>query len=254
METEDRYRRWEYRRLIAWPERIRREAPVLGEVLRSGPNPRILDLGCGTGEHVRALAALGFRAVGVDNSASMVAAARAAGLQEGVEIVEGDLRDLPDLVEPGFGGALCLGNVLPHLREPDDLGRLARGLRAVLAPGAPFLLQILNYERIRQLGERSLPVNVRPGDDGAEIVFLRLMQARPDGSVSFFPSTLELRPDEDPPLRVVRSQRVELRGWTRPELEQALSAAGFTSFTAWGGFDRAPYEPRASRDLLLLSR
>ncbi len=254
MTSDDPYRRCDYRRSIAWPARIRREAPVLRELLESGPNRRVLDLGCGTGEHVRALAELGFEAVGVDRSPSMLAQARAGGESAGVTFVEADLRDLEGRLEPGFGGAVCLGNVLPHLREEADLERFCQGARAVLAAGAPLLLQVLNYEGIRLRGERALPVNVRPAEDGAEIVFLRLMQTRPDGSVAFFPSTLELRPDEDPPLRVVRSQKVELRGWTRSQLQASLERAGFPETRAWGDFARSPFVVEASRDLILLAR
>ncbi|MBK9967495.1 MAG: hypothetical protein IPP07_22530 [Holophagales bacterium] len=47
----DPYARLSYRRLIAWPARIQREAPFLREVLAGAPSKRLLDLGCGTGEH-----------------------------------------------------------------------------------------------------------------------------------------------------------------------------------------------------------
>jgi len=74
----DKYSRLEYRRLIAWPSRIEREADLLGRVLSSGPSNRVLDLGCGTGEHSRYLAKEGYRVVAVDSSESMIATAREA--------------------------------------------------------------------------------------------------------------------------------------------------------------------------------
>ncbi|MGB5173380.1 MAG: class I SAM-dependent methyltransferase, partial [Thermoanaerobaculia bacterium] len=85
----DKYSRLEYRRLIAWPSRIEREADLLGRVLSSGPSERVLDLGCGTGEHARFLAQQGFSVVGIDSSESQIATAREAPQLAGIEYLQG---------------------------------------------------------------------------------------------------------------------------------------------------------------------
>jgi len=254
---DDPYSRLDYRRMVAWPQRQRREWPLLSEVLAAAPARRVLDLGCGTGEHARLLADHGYEVVGIDRSETMIAKAREAGEPSGVRFVVGDLRRLGDLAVLGsFGAALCLGNTLPHLSEPGDFDRFAEGLARVLAPGAPLLLQVLNYDRIFERGERHLPLNFRAapeGEDG-ELVFLRLMTPRADGTVIFNPSTLRYRPDAEPPLEVDHARRVVLRGWRQSQIEQALDGAGFGHFTAWGSFDQAAFEPMDSRDLVLRAR
>lgn len=257
MAHHDPYSRLDYRRMVAWPRRREREWPLLREILATAPARRVLDLGCGTGEHSRLFAEQGFEVVGVDRSETMIAKAREAGEPEGVRFVQGDLREVEDLAGLGrSGAAVCLGNTLPHLTEQQDLERLAAGLGRSLLPGAPLLLQILNYDRIFERGERHLPLNFRPapeGEDG-ELVFLRLMTPRPDGTVIFNPSTLRYRPDADPPLTVDHARRVVLRGWRRSEIEAVLGRAGFEGFEAWGSFEKDPFEPRESRDLLLCTR
>jgi hypothetical protein len=100
-------------------------------------------------------------------------------------------------------------------------------LHDILLPGGLLLVQMLNYEGVLATGRRALPVNVRPGDDGKEIVFLRLMSPAGDGRVSFFPATLELDPEAEQPITVTTSRRVDLRAWTRADLGAALGAAGF---------------------------
>ena len=102
-------------------------------------------------------------------------------------------------------------------------------------------------------GVRHLPLNFRPHDDG-EIVFLRLMRMHDDGRVSFFPSSLSFDPERDPPVEVVSSRRVELRGWRQPELLDALAAAGFEHVESLGSFERASYDPDESADLILVAR
>lgn len=258
MSTRDPYSRVEYRRLIAWPQRIRREWPLIEETLSTGPSRRLLDLGCGTGEHARFLAAQGLDVVGVDGSESMLEKARDQPLPPNLRFVAGDLTRLEEAVGGFFDGAICLSNTLPHLTTREDLYSFFRGLRLRLAEGAPVLVQLLNYERIFARGERHLPINFRP-DGAGEIVFLQLMKAREptgrdSGGVLFFPTTLKLDPDAEVPVSVITSRLVELRGWRRTELEEALAAAGFGDRELYGAFDGSPYQAEASRDLILVAR
>jgi len=39
--NDDPYSRVDYRRMVAWPERIRREAPFLREFLKRAPTPSV---------------------------------------------------------------------------------------------------------------------------------------------------------------------------------------------------------------------
>jgi len=250
--ADDAYSRVDYRRMIAWPARIEREWPFLESILGTAPNPRLLDLGCGTGEHSRFLAAKGFDVVGIDSSPAMIAKALDGGAQRGVRFIEGDIAVLGSLVEPGFGAAICLGNTLPHVQTPAALDHMLQDLRRVLSPDAPFLLQVLNYERIFATRQRFLPLNFREDAKG-EVVFLRLMDPRQDGTVIFTPSTLRYRPDAEPPLEVVASKSVRLHGWTRPELDAALAGNGYASLMHFGTVADVPYDAN-SPDLVILAR
>ena len=251
--ADDPYSRVDYRRFVSWPQRIQREWPFLERVLTTAPSRRVLDLGCGTGEHARFLATAGFAVVGIDASDSMLAKAREVPTVGDVEFIAGDMADVERLTVGSFGAALCLGNTLPHVRDMETLARFLAGLRARLLPGAPFVLQILNYERIFGTQQRFLPLNFRTEDD-EQIVFLRLMQLRPDGMVVFTPSTLRYRPDGEPPLEVVASRNVLLRGWTQPDLDAALGAAGFARRTLFGTVGEVPFVPLESVDCVIVAR
>ncbi|BDU68472.1 hypothetical protein GETHOR_05730 [Geothrix oryzae] len=249
--SRDAYGRLSYRGLIAWPERLKREEPLFRRVLEAAPSRRVLDLGCGTGEHARFLASLGFEPTGVDASPSQVEAARLA--DPGGRYVQGSLTALPGLVEPGFGAALCVGNTLPHLTEADDLRRCFTGLASRLLPGGRFLLQTLNYDRILDRGERTFPVMVRPGEEGAETVFLRLMTPQPDGRITFTPATLRWRPGTGAPLELVSAEEIQLRGWRRAEVEALLQESGFEVREVLGTMTGESWSP-ASPDLVVLAQ
>lgn len=57
---------------------IARLGEDLLELLAAKPGERVLDLGCGTGRHVAALAARGVEAIGLDSDAAMIKSAKAA--------------------------------------------------------------------------------------------------------------------------------------------------------------------------------
>ena len=100
----DAYGRIAYRGLIAWPERLQREAPLFQRVLAGAPSLRVLDLGCGSGEHTRFLKSLGYQATGVDASLSQLEAARSAD-PTGSYLQLG-LTTLAEGIEEGQGAAL----------------------------------------------------------------------------------------------------------------------------------------------------
>ncbi len=255
--SDDRYAKIDYRSLIAWGPRLEREWPLLDEILRGAPSKSILDLGSGTGEHARFLAANGFDVTGVDSSPAMLEKSRAAaGEQPNLRFLAGDMRHLANVVEGRFGAAVCLGNALPHLSGEGDLRDLAAGLRRVLLPGAPFVAQIITYDRIEAKKERALPLTFLPdpNDPAATIIFLRTMEFLPDGRVIFMPTTLRQRPDRDEPLELVATQRVEIRGWRRAEIERTFREAGFASVEVFGSYQKGPFEAAESRDVILVAR
>jgi SAM-dependent methyltransferase len=246
----DAYGRITYRNLIAWPERLQREAPLLQRVLEGAPSRLVLDLGCGSGEHTRFLNALGFEATGVDASPSQLEAALAA--EPGGGYVQAGLTELAAVIGAGQGGAICLGNTLPHLCEEDQVRACFGGLAQVLLPGAPFLLQLLNYDRILDRGERTFPVVLRPGETGGEsTVFLRLMTHHGGGRLTFTPATLRYQPGAEAPLALIAAHDVPLRGWRRAELETLLTDSGFRVREVLGTMTGEAWSPGAS-DLVVV--
>lgn len=249
----DPYSRVNYRRVVAWPARIRREAPFLRENLKHAPERSVLDLGCGTGEHCRFLVDEGFQVVGLDRSESMIGQAEEKPLRAELRFILGEIQELKQKVKDTFGAAICLGNTLVHLVGEEDLKRSFAGLIRVLKDGGIFLFQILNYERIFEKNVRYLPLNFRPGDEG-EIVFLRLMEHLGDGRVRFCPSTLKYDAEADPPLQVVKSRIVDLRGWKRADLLPLLEQAGFGIVGVHGDMEGSPFDPHNSHDLVVIAR
>lgn len=253
MADDDPFSLIDYRRLIDWPTRLAREWPFFARALADAPSRRILDLGCGPGEHARLFVSHGFEVVGIDASEAQLANAREQGESAALRFIKGDIADVEALTEGTFGAAICVGNTLPSVPNDERMSRLADGLRRRLLPGARWVTQILNYDRVAATRQRALPVNVLPDEDG-ELVFLRLMDPKPDGRVIFTPAMLRYRSGGDPPLELLAARHADMRGWRLAELEPILRAAGFDPIEALGGIDGAPFDAEASSDLVLVAR
>ena len=93
----------------------------------------VLDVGCGPGRHVRALARRGVLALGVDISAGAVSLAR----RRGTAVIEGSV--FSRVPRAGaWGSALLLDGNLGIGGDPE---RLLRRVRALLAPGGSILVE-----------------------------------------------------------------------------------------------------------------
>jgi SAM-dependent methyltransferase len=122
------------------PEKIRR----LGSLLRLGPHSRVLDVACGKAGPALVLAQeFGCSVLGVEREAVFVAAGRqrvaAAGLDGGIEIVEGDAAAFP--LEPeAWDAALCLGASFVYHDLAGTLAALAPAVRSggFVAVGEPY--------------------------------------------------------------------------------------------------------------------
>ena len=109
---------------------------------------RILDVGCGNGVPVtEALVKAGYRLVGLDSSAGMLARFRSN--LPGASVVRGDARHCP-FVNAGFDAAISMGMMF-HLSRGDQAAAFASVSR-VLKPGAPFLFTGAEIEEADDAG------------------------------------------------------------------------------------------------------
>lgn len=98
-----------------------------------GPGVRVLELGCGSGEFTRRLAATGARLVALDLSAELLARARGRTPPPGARFLRGNAMTLPFRDESV--DVVCGCSVLHHL----DVETALREVRRVLRPGGRLL-------------------------------------------------------------------------------------------------------------------
>jgi SAM-dependent methyltransferase len=109
-----------------------------------GPR-RLLDLGCGTGNHALPLAQRGHSVVGVDRSASMLEQARAKASAAGAHSLvfhHGDIRGLD--VGRRFDAVLMMFTVLGYQLEDADVAAALATVHRHLDPGGLFIFDVWN--------------------------------------------------------------------------------------------------------------
>jgi SAM-dependent methyltransferase len=129
---------------------------MMVEVLALEPGDRVLDLACGSGEHVVRLAKRGLEVVGVDIAPSLVAHCRERAAEEGAETARFQQGDMRELAYDGeFDAVLLLSGSFGFFDDAtneDVLARIARALRPPLpegeGPGGRVLIDVFDPARM----------------------------------------------------------------------------------------------------------
>lgn len=122
------------------PWDIGRPQPAFRALAEAGAiRGRVLDVGCGTGEHALMAAGLGLDATGVDLASTALRAARDKAHDRGLtaRFLRQDARRLADLGE-SFDTVLDCG--LFHIFNNDDRATFVASLRSVLQPGGRYFM------------------------------------------------------------------------------------------------------------------
>ena len=134
------------------------EVAFLVEELGLEPGMRVLDVGCGPGRHVNALAALGIETVGLDISQRFVDVGASAGV-DGATFVRGDARAMAFDEEFDAAISLCQGAFglggPPQSLDPfnlDNDAAVLAGIWRALRPGGRAALTAFSaYFQVRWL-------------------------------------------------------------------------------------------------------
>jgi len=141
---------------VRWGQFSLRYIPFLETVLaRHDLQPgAILDLACGTGTLIAALARRGSRIVGLDMSPHMLASARRnCASHPNVSFEVGDFRAFD--LQTRFDLILCCFDSLNYLSHVDELSDVFRCVRAHLGSKGLFVFDVVNENHCRRVAGHS---------------------------------------------------------------------------------------------------
>ena len=233
----------DYDRMTSPGKRMERERTYFKTVIEHYGIKNALDIGCGTGHHMKLLAEAGLSVIGIDPSEKMLEQARAslATFGDRCRLYPGKLESLPPLEPESFDAAFSMGNTLPHVLNENDLIRGLEGANRVLKKGGVFVLQILNYARVLKEGNRI--VNVTKNDEKTFVRFYDFLS----GMLRFNILIIE----ENGGKLSHELISTELRPWQSKELLAYLERGGFSIRATYGDIDRNVYSPDLSANLII---
>lgn len=116
-------------------------------------DPALLDLGCGTGEHLDKVSKLNLRCTGIDKSGNMLAIARKRFPNAGT-FIECDMVHL-DFYE-NFTIVVCLFGSFDYILEDQDVDRVFWNTWRSLIPGGIGIFEIWNAKPILRIRNKNL--------------------------------------------------------------------------------------------------
>ena len=232
-----------YEQLVPYYELIegrdwRAEIKLIASILREHGSHTIVDLGCGTGYHVRTLAKLGFDATGVDISRQNILFARRKAKQERVHprfVVGSYYQYRP---AKSVDAALCLNWSIPT--RDDEMRRFLSNAQSMLRIGG---LLIVDFERVSEIVWRDVGKPIVNSWNLKELMIVRVSVGEMLSNVLYsrdvyiiYPKrTQQLFPDEFTRYRAARSRnlaevhadRSYVRFFSIPEIRRFATRSGF---------------------------
>ncbi|MFO7156109.1 MAG: class I SAM-dependent methyltransferase [Pseudomonadota bacterium] len=219
-----------------------KEAPRIAAALALAPGARVLDLGCGNGRHVLALARRGFDVTGIDFSTALLEEARAARESEGLscQFVLADARNLPIETLPPFDAVISIFTSFGLFSEVENEA-VARNMAACLKPGGRLLLDLGNRALLESAsGQRVW--SRRPGGYLLDEFFYDADTHRFHGNRILITDGVE------------RRYPFDHRAYSEPEIRALLRKVGLRVLAVHGSLDRTPFNPRSPRMVVLAEK
>jgi SAM-dependent methyltransferase len=218
---------------------------LIRNLLKGKQNPTLLDLGCGTGEHMEQLQQLGFNCTGIDKSRDMLRIAQMRFPHSG-NYLEGDIASF-DFFED-FDIIISLFGTFNYIIEDEDIVRALWNTWKAMKPGGIGLFEVWNAIPIRKIQEKTLGHISTTKFEGVIIDRERGFSLI-DGNKTIVKVNYRYTVSSDGFEETVLDKHV-MRAFEREEIEGFIRESGFSIKNVYANALREPYRETSNRMIL----
>lgn len=225
-----------------------RQREFFEHLLGSGPAASVLDVGCGTGEHLAWFSARGLRCHGLEPDEAMFRELKRRSWPGTVPtLVQAGVEALPQAIGEQADLVLCLGNTLPHLSGRETMRESLRRMAGALSLAGRLVLQTVNFDKVLAEGRGVFPVIERALPGGGRISFHREydLGGLPD-HILFRTRLVTPAGERSAAWPLVPLRRDELAGFARD--------AGLDEIVVFGDYGRVPFAADSPALILVAQR
>lgn len=246
-----------YLKTIDWDKRLKREIPVLKEILDSIPSKktlRILDIGCGPGIHLLELAKNypEYSFYGIDRDFDMIqyAITKSASEAHHLQYISGDVLSDSFLINNKFDFIFSLGNSLSLIWGESSIESLLGKISESLNEKGILFFQILNSDNPRTGYKKSKIIQISEGMEVFTMKRFEPVLSQKILKVEFI-SFIKKKEDKNYEHQVKSSvwQLISMN-----DLENILQNRGFSDVKFWENYSKAPLQPKTSDSLLCFAK
>lgn len=235
-----------YEAMIDWQKRLANEGPFYRRLFDRVGVRSVVDVACGTGQHVAMFQSWGLRVEGADISANMIERARTNfGEPPNMRwVVRGF--DQPIQLDKPFDAAICIGNSLALAPDIATVERAVHEMLDAIRSGGVAVLHVLNLWRLPDGPCQWQKCKRATLERGDVLITKGVHRSSSGGYMNLIVSSLDATPQ-------MQTESVPFLGIEADTLDGIVRKAGASSAQTFGNYQEQQYDRDSSVDLIMVA-
>ncbi len=222
---------------------ISKDASFISKIKSNFTFPSLLDLGCGTGEHLHHFNSMNIRCTGIDNSEDMLRIARER-FPGSAEFLNRDMRNFDYFEE--FDIVTCLFGSLDYITDDEEVHKVLWNTWRALKPGGTGVFEIWNALPIIKIKKKDLDLVSDTNIGSTRIERERGFLLMENSKCTIVEVNYRYTLYGNSVSQSIRDRHI-MRAYRRDEFEKFLTENGLNVIAVYSNSDMDPYRDTSNK-------